>query len=87
MLSEKVGRTSIVSDLQGRIEAIQREDDGPLVRVQLMAVSFSSLLDWLNDSHLTARLAVVDANIVAQPSVGTVNATLTLQRQDSGSLD
>jgi len=33
VLSEKVRCAPIVSDLQGGIEAVQREDDGPLIRV------------------------------------------------------
>lgn len=59
--------------------------DGALTRVQLTAVSFASLLEWLDDAQTTARLAVVDASIVAQPSADTVNATLTLQQQKSAS--
>lgn len=59
--------------------------DGGLARVQLMAVSFSSLLEWLNDAQKSARLGVVDASIVAQPAPDTVNATLTLQQHKSTS--
>ncbi len=58
--------------------------DGGLTRVQLASVPFSLLLDWLDDAQKTARLSVIDASIVAQPAVDTVNATLTLQQQTSG---
>jgi general secretion pathway protein M len=59
--------------------------DGGLTRVQLTAVSFASLLEWLNDAQRTVHLVVVDANIVAQPAADTVNATLTLLQQKSAS--
>jgi general secretion pathway protein M len=59
--------------------------DGELVRVQLSAVSFAALLDWLGDAQRTARLAVLDASITAQAAPDTVNATLTLRQLKSGS--
>ena len=58
--------------------------DGGLTRVQLAAVSFASLLDWLNDAQRTMGLFVADASVVPQGTVDTVNATLTLQQQKSG---
>lgn len=57
---------------------------GELTRVQLVSVSFSAMLDWLDEMHKKARLSVVDANIVALPPVDTVNATLTLRQQKNG---
>jgi len=57
--------------------------DGGLARVQLTAVSFSSLLQWLDDARTSARLTVVDATIAAQPGADSVNAALTLQQQKS----
>jgi general secretion pathway protein M len=59
--------------------------DGELVRVQLAAVSFAALLDWLSDAQRTARLAVIDASIAAQATPDTVNATLALRQSKSGS--
>lgn len=54
-----------------------------VVRVQLNAASFSSLVDWLADVQKTMRLSVIDASIVAMPTVDSVNATLTLRQQKS----
>jgi general secretion pathway protein M len=54
---------------------------GDLVKVQLAAVSFVSMLDWLDEMQKTARLSVVDANIVALPAADSVNAALTLKQQ------
>ena len=39
------------------------------------------MLDWLDEMQKTARLSVVDANIVALPAVDSINATLTLKQQ------
>ena len=54
-----------------------------VVRLQLNAASFSSLVDWLGDVQKTARLSVIDASIVALPVGDSVNATLTLRQQKS----
>jgi general secretion pathway protein M len=54
-----------------------------VVRVQLNAASFSSIVDWLGDVQKTARLSVIDASIVALPAADSVNATLTLRQQKS----
>lgn len=79
-------KETIQSSLQERgLKAQSIVIDGGLARVQLMAVSFSSLLEWLNDAQKSARLGVVDASIVAQPAPDTVNATLTLQQHKSTS--
>lgn len=53
---------------------------GGLARVQLDSVSFAGTLDWLDEMQKTARLSVVDANIVALAQPDMVNATLTLQQ-------
>jgi len=53
---------------------------GELAKVQLTAVSFSGMLEWLDDMQKTAKLSVVDANIVALPQPDRVNAALTLRR-------
>lgn len=53
---------------------------GDLAKVQLVSVSFAGTLDWLDDMQKTARLLVVDANIVALAQPDTVNATLTLRK-------
>jgi general secretion pathway protein M len=55
--------------------------NGDMVKVQLAAASFVGMLDWLDEMQKTARLSVLDANIVALPAVDSVNATLTLKQQ------
>lgn len=52
---------------------------GDLAKVQLVAVSFAGTLEWLDDMQKTARLSVVDANIVALAQPDTVNATFMLR--------
>jgi general secretion pathway protein M len=75
-------RQTIESSLRDKgLKAQSIVVDRGLTRLQLTAVPFSSLLDWLNDAQRTARLAVVDASIVAQPAADTVNATITLQQK------
>lgn len=55
--------------------------DGDIARVQLAAASFSGTLNWLDDMQKTARLAVVDANIVALAQPGMIDAALTLRQR------
>ena len=58
---------------------------GDMAKVQLSAVAFAGLLDWLEEVQKNARWQVVDANVsalggqTAQP--GIVNATVTLWQQ------
>lgn len=54
---------------------------GDLVRVQLPAVPFAGMLEWLDEMQKTAMLSVVQANIVALAQAGSVDATLTLRQQ------
>lgn len=53
---------------------------GDLAKVQLASASFAGTLAWLDDMQKTARLSVVDANIVALAEPDMVNATLTLRQ-------
>ena len=53
---------------------------GDLAKVQLASASFAGMLAWLDDMQKTARLSVVDANIVALPQPDMVNVTLTLRQ-------
>lgn len=61
---------------------------GDMAKVQLSAVAFAGLLDWLDDVQKNAHWQVVDANVSAvgganaQP--GIVNATVTLWQQKHG---
>jgi general secretion pathway protein M len=58
---------------------------GDMAKVQLSAVAFAGLLDWLDDAQKNTHWQVVDANVSAagganaQP--GIVNATVTLWQQ------
>ena len=53
---------------------------GDLAKVQLVAVSFSSTLNWLDDMQKAALLSVTDANFVALDKPDMVNVTLTLRQ-------
>jgi general secretion pathway protein M len=53
---------------------------GDVMKVQLADVSFSGLLDWLDEIQKNLRVTVVDANITAQAQTDIVNATLTLRQ-------
>jgi len=53
---------------------------GDAFRIQLTAVSFAGLVEWLDEMQKNARLTVVEANIVAQGQADIVNATLTLRQ-------
>ncbi len=50
-------------------------------KVQLAAVSFAGLINWLDEEQKINRIIVLDAAIVAQPVAGMVNATLTLKQR------
>lgn len=54
--------------------------NGDLAKVQLAAVSFAGMLEWLEDMQRTEGLLVVDANIVALDQPDRVNAVLTLRQ-------
>jgi general secretion pathway protein M len=53
---------------------------GDVMKVQLSDVSFTGMLDWLDDMQKNLRITVVDANITAQAQSDIVNATLTLRQ-------
>ncbi|MGZ3158491.1 MAG: type II secretion system protein GspM [Burkholderiaceae bacterium] len=53
---------------------------GEVMKVQLSDVSFTGLLDWLDEIQKNLRITVVDANITAQAQSDIVNATLTLRQ-------
>lgn len=56
---------------------------GDTARVQLAAVPFAGVINWLDEMQKTALLSVVEANVVALPEAGQVNATFTLRQQKS----
>jgi general secretion pathway protein M len=49
--------------------------------VKLSNVSFANLASWLAEVQKTSRISVLEASIVAQSTVGNVNASLTLRQQ------
>ncbi|HEY8099663.1 MAG TPA: type II secretion system protein GspM [Burkholderiaceae bacterium] len=53
---------------------------GDVIKVQLSDVSFTGMLDWLDEMQKNMRVTVVDANITAQAQSDIVNATLTLRQ-------
>jgi general secretion pathway protein M len=53
---------------------------GELAKVQLASASFAGTVNWLDEIQKTARLLVVDANIVVLDKPDTVNATVTLRQ-------
>jgi general secretion pathway protein M len=57
---------------------------GETAKIQLNAVSFAGIVDWLQDAQKTLRLSVVDASVEAQQKPDTVNASLTLRQQGGG---
>ncbi len=53
---------------------------GEVTKVQLSEVSFTGMLDWLDEIQKTLRITVVEANVTAQSQSDIVNATLTLRQ-------
>ena len=79
-----ISQESIAASLSSRgMKPVNLSVTDDLVRVQLNPVSFSGLLDWINDQQKTAHLTVLDANFIALPQTDMVNATVTLRQQKS----
>ena len=75
----------VVADAKGshlEIDGVAVTGDD-IVRVQLAAVPFAGVIDWLDEMQRTASLSTIEANVVALPEAGQVNATLTLRQQKS----
>lgn len=53
---------------------------GESVKVLLASSSFAAIMDWLGEMQKTARLVVVDADIMALPQPDMVNASITLRQ-------
>lgn len=51
-----------------------------LVRIQLSNVSFSGVLDWLDELQKSAHVTVMDCQFSAQSQPDMVNATLNLRQ-------
>lgn len=79
---EPVSRTNVEAALaRSGLKAQNLTVNNETVIVQLSAVSFSQLLNWLQEMQKTAMTTVVESNIVAQNQPDSVNATLTLRQQ------
>ena len=55
--------------------------NGGMVKVQLTAVSFAGMLEWLDDMQKNEMVSLVDANIAALAQPDMVNATLSLRQR------
>lgn len=53
---------------------------GETAKIQLTGASFARMMEWLDEIQKSERITVLDANIVAQSQLDTVNATLTLKQ-------
>lgn len=81
---EPVSQDNISASLSGRgLKPQSLTVSGDLVRMQINPATYSSVMDWIDESQKTMRLTVVEANFIALPQTDTVNATLTLKQQKS----
>ncbi len=54
---------------------------GDQVQIKLASASFVETLGWLEEMQSTTMLTVIDADIIALPEAGKVDATLSLRQQ------
>jgi general secretion pathway protein M len=54
---------------------------GDTARLQLTAVSFTSLLDWIADSRSAAQMVVSEASLTAQAQPDLVSGSIALRQQ------
>lgn len=81
-VSFALSKESVESSLGARgLKAQSVVLSGDLVKVQLASVSYAAVVEWLDQMQKTARLAMVDANIVPQPTPDSVSATLSLRQR------
>ena len=53
---------------------------GEYAKVQLTNVPFAAVVTWLEAARVDSRIAVQDANFVAQDVAGMVNGSITLRQ-------
>lgn len=53
---------------------------GEYARIQLTNVPFAAVVSWLEAARVDSRIAVQDANFVAQDVAGMVNGNITLRQ-------
>lgn len=56
---------------------------GDFIKVELQQVPFDRMVTWLENLQSASQVAVVDASISAQSTLGMVNATLSLRHVGS----
>ncbi|MDC8760460.1 type II secretion system protein GspM [Janthinobacterium fluminis] len=78
---EPMSRASLSASLAAQgLTAQSISLTGEYAKLQLNEVPFAGLVAWLDAVRRDSRIAVQDANVVAQPTAGVVNATLTLHQ-------
>jgi len=76
-----MSRASLSASLAARgLSAQSIGITGESARLQFSGVPFASLVAWLDAMRRESRIAVQDANIVAQATPGMVDATLALHQ-------
>ncbi|HXA46089.1 MAG TPA: type II secretion system protein GspM [Burkholderiaceae bacterium] len=80
--STPVSQESLTASLSSRsMKPVNLAVSDDSVRVQLNAVSFAGLIEWINDQQKVAHLTVIDATFTALPQNDMVNASVTLKQQ------
>ena len=82
---EPVTREIVEASLAARAmkaQSLSINDD--LVRLQIPAVAYGNLMEWLVESQKSSRLTVEEIRLNALPEPGQVNVILTLKQQRGG---
>lgn len=66
-----------------KIQALAVSDD--IARLQIQAIGYNNLMEWLVEMQKAARLTVEEARITALPESGQVSVSLTLKQQRNAS--
>ncbi|MBI3283677.1 MAG: type II secretion system protein M [Burkholderiales bacterium] len=64
-------------------QALAVSDD--IVRLQILSVNYSDLMEWLVEMQKASRLTVEEARVTALPEKGQVSVSLTLKQQRNAS--
>lgn len=79
-----ITRETIESTLARRnIKTQSLTVSGDVVRFQVNAVAYSSIMEWILEMQKAARLTVDEAKLVALTDAGQVSIVLTLRQQKS----
>ncbi|MEO5353539.1 MAG: type II secretion system protein M [Magnetococcus sp. XQGC-1] len=83
--SEPVSREIVEASLATRgIKAQTLNVSDEIVRLQIQAVSYANMMEWLVEAQKSSRLTVEEARFSALPETGQVNVSLTLKQQRGG---